>query len=341
MVATIITCYIFKESANLTVAYGVAVSSVMFITTILVAIVIHVVWRFPIAVSVVFFLIFGTIDVAFLTSTLLKVHNGGWFTLLCGVLLASMMFVWRWGTTLKFQHDSNSTKFEDILIIESESHDIEPDEKAIINEQLNEQSDELIVGGVSLSEFSIRSRKSQSILRLADSGFQVSRLPGIGMFYNESGFGVPLAFKHFVQHFPAVPQILIFINIRSLTIPFVGEDDRLAVERVSDYHGCYRVTARYGYMENVSQGKEFVTKMIEAIHKIDPDNEDLSESLNNEKRVTYVLGRQSIQPKPNSFLLKRALISSYVFLDNISRQLYGNWNIPIDDVVDVGMKLAV
>jgi len=336
MIATIITCYIFKESANLTVAYGVAVSSVMFITTILTSIVIHVVWQFPIIVSVVFLLIFGTIDVAFLSSTLLKVHNGGWFTLLCGVFISSIMLIWRWGTTLKFQYELNSkTNFETIFDTDSESRDLGSDEKVVINEQSNE----LEMESSSLSEFNIRPRRN--VLHLADSGFQVSRFPGIGMFYNGSGFGVPLTFKHFVQHFPAVPKILIFITIRPLSIPYVGEEDRLNVERVSDYHGCYRVTARYGYMEDVSQGKEFIIKMIETIRKIDPDYESLSENLNPEKRITYVLGRQSIQPKPNSFLLKRALISYYVFLDSISRQLYGNWKIPINDVIDVGMKIAV
>ena len=99
------------------------------------------------------------------------------------------------------------------------------------------------------------------------------------------------------------------------------------------------IIARYSYMEDVSQGEEFITKMIEAIRKIDPD-ESLSESLTG-KHVTYVLSRQSIRPEPNSFLLKRILINFYIFLENISRQLYGNWDIPIDDVIDVGMKIAV
>ena len=47
------------------------------------------------------------------------------------------------------------------------------------------------------------------------------------------------------------------------------------------------IIARYSYMEDVSQGEEFVTKMIEAIRKIDPD-ESLSESLTG-KHITYVL----------------------------------------------------
>src|SRR3989337_886111 len=101
MVAVVIVCFAFQASAKLTIAYGVAVASVMFITTILLSITIHVVWGLPIIVSIVFFLIFGVIDMAFLSSTLLKVQNGGWFTLTFGVILTSVMLIWRWGANLK------------------------------------------------------------------------------------------------------------------------------------------------------------------------------------------------------------------------------------------------
>ena len=339
MVATIITCFIFQKSANLTIAYGVAVSSVMFLTTILLSVVICVVWKLPIMVAVAFFLIFSIVDVSFLGATLLKVHNGGWFTLTLGIVIATIMLIWKWGATLKFQYELNSkTSFEDIFISINESYSPEPDNEKVIQEPKDVQSSELTMRHSYSNEININSQRN--ILKLVSNGFQVSRLPGIGMFYNPAGFGVPLTFEHFVQHFPAVPQILIFISIRPLAIPYVGEDDRLAVTKVRDYHGCYRVIARYGYMEEVSQGEGFVAKMIETIRKIDPDHEGLSESSNSGKHITYVIGRQSIQPRPNSSFLKRALINFYVFLESISRELYRNWNIPIDDVIEVGMKLA-
>ena|SRR5581483_3991800 len=333
MIAIIITCYIFQKSANLTIAYGVAVSSVMFMTTILLSIVIHIVWRLPIFVAIAFFIIFGIVDISFLCPTLLKFRSGGWFTLLLGILLATMMLIWKWGANLKFQHELNFKTSIETIFVESD----EKDQPTII-----EQPIELIsrYSSSSSSSNELTIKQPTNVLQLVDSEFQVSRLPGIGMFYNEAGFGVPLAFKHFVQHFPAIPQVLIFISIRPLAIPYVGEEDRLVVNKVSNYHGCYRVIARYGYMEDVSQGEDFVTKMIETIRKIDLDHESLSESLNG-KHITYVLSRQSIRPKPNSYLLKRAMINFYVFLENISRQLYGNWDIPIDDVMDVGMKIAV
>ncbi|RIA90238.1 putative potassium transporter [Glomus cerebriforme] len=334
MVAIVLVCFAFRASAKLTIAYGVAVASVMFLTTILLSIALHVVWKLPAIVSILFFLVFGMVDMAFLSSTLLKVQNGGWFTLTFGVVLGSIMLLWRWGTNLKYQHEINSrSTFENIFV--------DPDEKSreqklesFVIEDSTKNDDIIIRKSISSSEPSINQRKGE--LQLLKNGFQVNRLPGIGMFYNGSGFGVPLTFKHFVQHFPAVPQTLIFISIRHIAIPYVGEDDRLIVKKVRNFNGCYRVTARYGYMEDVSQGQEFIKKMIEEIRKIDLDYEIL-----NLKHVTYILGRQSIQPKSNAFFGKKVCINFYTFLENISRQIYGNWNIPIDDVVDVGMKIAV
>ena len=57
MFAIIATCFVFQKSANLTIAYGVAVSSVMFITTILLSIALRVVWKFPTIVAVAFFVV--------------------------------------------------------------------------------------------------------------------------------------------------------------------------------------------------------------------------------------------------------------------------------------------
>src|SRR4051812_34558153 len=132
MIATIITCFVFKKSANLTNAYGVAVSSVMILTTILLSMTLCVVWRLPTIVAVAFLLVFGTVDLAFLFPTLLKFHDGGWFTILCGVVLASMMLIWRWGSTLKFQHELDlKTSFNNIFVTDNETLDTNPDENEL------------------------------------------------------------------------------------------------------------------------------------------------------------------------------------------------------------------
>ncbi|RHZ89426.1 hypothetical protein Glove_14g19 [Diversispora epigaea] len=319
----------FEHSSNLTIAYGVAVASVMLISTMLYAIVICVVFDLPVIVAVVFFLVFGFIDAAFLGSTLLKVKSGGWFTLSISVLLLLIMLIWRWGTTLKLKYElRNKTKLDDIF-----ANNFSEQEAQESNSDDSGQTDEILQ--------TIEGQKSKNIrLRLLGTGFPVNRLPGIGLFYKEAGMGVPLSFCHFIRHFPTVPEILIFITIRPIPVPLVGEEDRLVVKKVGNYEKVYQVTGRYGYTEDISQGEEFIRKVITAICEIDPKAETILENLKNEV-VTYVIGHQKLVAHSNSPWWERAFLETYSFLVENSRQIYANWEIPVDNIIEVGMKISI
>ena len=58
---------------------GVAVTFVMFTTTLLITLAILVVWHRSAFVAAAFFLVFGLIDASFLSATLNKFLHGGWF----------------------------------------------------------------------------------------------------------------------------------------------------------------------------------------------------------------------------------------------------------------------
>lgn len=58
---------------------GVAVTFVMFMTTMIMTLAIVVVWGHNVLLALAFFLIFGLIDVSFLTAALSKFTHGGWF----------------------------------------------------------------------------------------------------------------------------------------------------------------------------------------------------------------------------------------------------------------------
>ena len=63
---------------HLDVAAGVAVTMDMLTTTGLVTLVMIMVWQLHVALALCFLLFFGTIELAFFSSTLLKVPHGGW-----------------------------------------------------------------------------------------------------------------------------------------------------------------------------------------------------------------------------------------------------------------------
>jgi len=97
MVATIALVLGFRSSSNLAGAYGVAVAATMIITTILAGVVardrLH--WSAPVASAVT--AAFLVADVAFLGANLFKVAEGGWFPLLIGALVFTLMTTWRKG----------------------------------------------------------------------------------------------------------------------------------------------------------------------------------------------------------------------------------------------------
>lgn len=51
----------------------------MFMTTLIVTLAILVVWNHSILVALTFFVVFGLIDMSFLTAALSKFMHGGWF----------------------------------------------------------------------------------------------------------------------------------------------------------------------------------------------------------------------------------------------------------------------
>lgn len=68
-----------ETGPGLAAAAGVAVTWVMFMTTILMTIGILVIWKHNIFVALTFFIVFGLIDVSFLSAALNKFLHGGWF----------------------------------------------------------------------------------------------------------------------------------------------------------------------------------------------------------------------------------------------------------------------
>ena len=100
MIGTLLVVVLFKTSDNLAAAYGIAVSGTMLATTILLYRVAISRWNWPPAVAIPIIALFGTVDLIFLASNSLKIHEGGWFPLVVGAAIATLMITWRKGTSL-------------------------------------------------------------------------------------------------------------------------------------------------------------------------------------------------------------------------------------------------
>jgi KUP system potassium uptake protein len=99
-VVIVLAVVMFKTSSNLAAAYGIAVCTDMLITTILTFFVLRYAWKYPMWLCISTTSIFFLVDLAFWSSNLLKIADGGWFPLFIGGMILILMLTWRDGRRL-------------------------------------------------------------------------------------------------------------------------------------------------------------------------------------------------------------------------------------------------
>jgi KUP system potassium uptake protein len=100
MICTIALVLGFRTSSNLAAAYGVAITSTMFITTALAYFVARHIWHWPLYRAVLVTAMFLTVDAAFFGANIIKVAQGGWFPLLIGLVVYIVFVTWKKGRDL-------------------------------------------------------------------------------------------------------------------------------------------------------------------------------------------------------------------------------------------------
>lgn len=97
LVSTIWLVLEFRSSSNLAAAYGIAVSTTMVITTLLLYAVQRHLWKWPLVLALGFLALFIATDLTFFGANLLKIWQGGWFPLVVGASVFTAMSTWRRG----------------------------------------------------------------------------------------------------------------------------------------------------------------------------------------------------------------------------------------------------
>ncbi|MFO1274316.1 MAG: potassium transporter Kup [Rubrivivax sp.] len=91
---------LFKNSEALGSAYGIAVTLDMTITTVMTFFVVRFGWKYPLALCILATGFFFVIDVTFFLSNMLKLLAGGWFPLVIGIGMFTLMLTWVQGRKL-------------------------------------------------------------------------------------------------------------------------------------------------------------------------------------------------------------------------------------------------
>jgi KUP system potassium uptake protein len=96
----VLAVVMFKSSSSLGSAYGIAVTLDMTITTVMTFFVIRYGWNYPLLLCLLATGFFFVIDVAFFLSNMLKLLAGGWFPIVIGVGMFTLMLTWKQGRKL-------------------------------------------------------------------------------------------------------------------------------------------------------------------------------------------------------------------------------------------------
>ncbi len=90
----------FRSSDNLASAYGIAVTLAMLIDSILIFVVMRRIWQWPKWVAALVCAPLLTVDLTFLASNSLKIPDGGWFPLLMGGAVFTLLTTWKRGRVI-------------------------------------------------------------------------------------------------------------------------------------------------------------------------------------------------------------------------------------------------
>lgn len=116
MIMVLVLVLFFRSSSNLAAAYGIAVTGAMFIDTCLISVVLISLWKWPHWKALPILAVFFVVDIAYLGANLLKVPQGGYFPLLIGLAIFTLLTTWSRGRQLMRERMAESSMPMEVFI---------------------------------------------------------------------------------------------------------------------------------------------------------------------------------------------------------------------------------
>lgn len=105
MVLCVAVILIFGDGKDIGNAFGVVVSLVMLITTILLTLVMIIIWKTPPLLVALYFSVFFVMEGVYVSAVCTKIHEGGWIPFAISFILAAIMFGWFYGRQRKLEYE--------------------------------------------------------------------------------------------------------------------------------------------------------------------------------------------------------------------------------------------
>jgi KUP system potassium uptake protein len=287
----------------------------------MVSLVAIIVWKIPSPVVIFLFLIFGSLDGAYISSVLLKVPDGAWFSLVLAIILGTIFVLWRWGKERQWAAEGKD--------------------------------------GITVSRLFQQPSSSTTTLSTEFGGGSVTTAAGLGIFFDKVGSGsdiVPKVFTQFVRKFHSRPEVIVFFHLRTLPVPTVPTGERFVITRVPNLQSAYRLTLRHGYTDEVltadlrqgvvEQLQDFVTRLGKQVGSLTEQSESIQQELRRlgnagQSELIYVLGKQMMRPRqdrgnPVRRVVRQLFLEIFLWLRENTRAKLADLNIDPDNLVEVG-----
>ncbi|VAI05864.1 unnamed protein product [Triticum turgidum subsp. durum] len=112
------TCMVIGDGVLTPAISGLAVITVMLVTTFLTSLVIMVCWHKPPLLALGFLLFFGSVEALYFSASLIKFLEGAWLPILLALILMAVMLVWHITTIKKYEFDlQNKVTLEWLLAL--------------------------------------------------------------------------------------------------------------------------------------------------------------------------------------------------------------------------------
>ncbi|CAN6549999.1 unnamed protein product [Malus baccata var. baccata] len=105
MVLCVAVILVFGDGKEIGNAFGVVVSLVMLITTILLTLVMIIIWRTPPVLVALYFCVFFVMEGVYVSAVFTKIAEGGWIPFAISFILAFIMFGWFYGRQRKLEYE--------------------------------------------------------------------------------------------------------------------------------------------------------------------------------------------------------------------------------------------
>ncbi|XWS36286.1 hypothetical protein CRYUN_Cryun20dG0072500 [Craigia yunnanensis] len=127
--------------------------------------------------------------------------------------------------------------------------------------------------------YELRHKISAEELQMITMDTNLSRIPGLALFYSEVVQGIPPIFKHYVSNIPALHSVLVFVSIKSMLVSKVSPEERFLFQRLEpkDLH-IFRCVIRYGYKDVQDKQEPIEKQLVEKLKEFITEDFLLSQS---------------------------------------------------------------